>query len=83
MDDVINYLMSHFTTLTLLFNLRTKDPDTLMKREYKTKLAFVNTILNSALGVKITLGKNDKMMNFMIPSENFEYSVGIGRWITT
>ena len=82
-DDAINYLLPHFTTLTLLFSLQVKDSNTLMKRAYKNKIEFVNSILNSALGIKITLERNDKVMNFMKPSENFEYSVGIGKWITT
>ena len=83
MDDVINYLMPHFTTLTLLFSLQVKDPNTLMKRAYTNKLQFINSILNSALGIKITSKRNDKMMNFMKPSDNFAYSVDDKKWVTT
>ena len=83
-DEVINYLMPKLTTLRLLFGLQIRDRDNLTKRPHKGKLQFINSVLNSALGIKIVSEKHNKLgMHFMRPSNNFEYSVEVGKWTTT
>ena len=81
---MINHLRPHFNTLRLLFELRINSIDTVMQRAYKDKLRFVNLILNSALGVKITMEKNDKLkMFYMAPNGGFGFNVAMREWVTT
>ena len=80
-DEVINYLEPHLNTIASMFEFKKERLNDMKGREFKQKLEFINSILNSEFNLKITLNREDRSMYFLKPQSAFVYFLPEKKWI--